>query len=342
MKSRIKQNTFGAMVVSVIAGLLLGLPLAAGAQQAEFEFFRTEDAPGFFQLKVFAGPNAEPRDSGIVAIKNYKADEQERYKQTMDIIRDWGNITIISPADRERFGADKYVQLSIGSEIEGMASFLPEGIEIDQNRVRNFLIEHTAREYFDTVELQFVGGNVTDVYSRNTSPLRSSGADFVGRYETNEKTSVLLTVADGTRREQLTATLDFGDPLTVDPQLSYEIPRLWQEIKTRQSSPRLSGLQRRLVPLFPYFLGLLALGSLLLLYMEYRHHQKNLHQAALRWLPYHPLSSSVPRSTQVPNRISGVRKTANRRDFLRNHVLHRAPLGEHIPLEWLRRRHKDM
>ncbi len=333
---RIRTTLFAALLA--VIGLVGG---GAHAQLAEFEVFRTEDTPGFVRIVVLPGPDAVGRAPQVVFARGFSPNEVADYEAVLAEIRQFPTAQVVTVAEAEAQLTDPTViVLGLGQTGLDVPTFTASGVDAGVVRFNAFLDTHAPTEYFTQVTLGVGEEMLTDLYSVGTTPLRATGAEWVGRFTRDDTPLDLqLTVDQGEQTQVLQAQVDLTDPSFIDPAYSYVIPRQWQEIHDRKSKPLLDPFWQWVTPYFPYLLGGLALLFLLwLLYEISTNRRAHLHDS-VAWLRYHPHPERAfgePPLTPLL-RFDGDTPKISRQRFLREHLLHRHHLGEYTPLDWIKR-----
>ncbi len=195
----------------------------------EFETVRTEQAPGFFLVRIFPVDGTKPLPVQNIFVTNYASDESERYMDIVPLIQELGGL-IITKDELGAYMADPLSRIVfLGEKEEG---FLHFALDSSDKSVEQFEVfsEHFLSEIFlKDVQLDF-GGNAVEILPSVLPDISKNSLLVVGKFREPMKTRMELrgVTADGEIRA--VEPLYLQDKALSSPLASQSLPELWEEL----------------------------------------------------------------------------------------------------------------
>lgn len=264
-------------IKSLRAFLLLTVlcPLLAGnwaaAQNLSYEVIRTEQAPGYFALRVYPGDELPPLQVETVFVTNYTTkSEKAQYADLIQAIRNSG-AQVLKPHEAAGLvGDDRYRLVLIGGpsqdrwlQFNAENEVIPEFETFSQNKLGPVYLMNLHGEF---------GGNVSQVRPKTIPYLNDTATYFVGEFERPIKTRVNL---QGETDDVIVQADGIMDLSHYQPHPAEGvITQLWHDLSPLNSCPPVKGeekgvfgcknfdLKDLVTNSFPFLLG--AFGLLLM------------------------------------------------------------------------------
>lgn len=212
--------------VIVILVTLLSLAYNAQAQSLEFETLRTEHSPGFFELRIFPGPDLRPMLVTDQYVANFK--DKKQYQPLIDVLTEL-NKNIITPEEAQtlEFSArDRVIWLG-GTPPPNTLHFHTQTDDILTD-FEVFSDAYLGPVYLTNLDLDF-GGNASETYPERIKFLNGQMSVY-GKFERPLKTR--LTIQGTSKNGEIMATapvyLNEYDPLS----RRAKIAESWEKLAT--------------------------------------------------------------------------------------------------------------
>lgn len=247
----------------------------ASAQQFEFETVRTPEVPGFFLVKVFNDPHALPIPTYDVFIRNFDADEADRYESLLAILPDVG-IQVVTPEEREKMSLPPDTRVTaLGDPLEGVERTFQ--VKKDEDIFAVFEI-FSAQElppvFLQDLEASF-GGNVLEVFVEKNYFTGEEPITIVGKFDRPMKTRMELSGITAEGEVKLSAPVPLHDETYTQSPLANDLPEIWEKL-AQEDAPEESGAPWWTASFwFPLGIVVVAIIVFVLLFRSLRKKYKN-------------------------------------------------------------------
>ena len=278
----------------ILIGALIFPFLCLASNSLEFELVKTEETPGFFAVTIFPVQDEELISKDITFIKNFSIEEISVYKPVIQFLNEIGAKVVDSiPVENASTNI-----VSLGDSIPRSKNFHLESEEIPLEQFENFSLHNLRPIFFRNLQAKF-GGNISGVSTLEKSITNDPGIAFLGKFEKNIRTRMVILSDDNNEIVQFEAPLDLTDSQFSLSPLAKQLPSLWEQLhhkKINNSSNYFS--------LFPWILGGIILFILFVIFIRYTRRkyrnflerQENIHEE----LPWKTVSSQDNNSSNNP------------------------------------------
>lgn len=222
----------------VLLLLAFSIVLSTQAQSLEFETVRSQNAPGFFALRIFPGSDLTPIPVENVYVKNFKNErEAARYEPLLNSLTSM-SVQILTAEDAKPLLLSQSHRLVwLGGQAPlGQLHFVTQEADI-MTAFTDFSQEKLGPVYLTNLDFNF-GGNVSEVYPERVRFLGMQ-ATIYGKFERPIKTRFELT-ANAARGEISAVTplyLDEYVPLSESYTLAEDWEAAYQAATNAQTRP---------------------------------------------------------------------------------------------------------
>lgn len=209
---------------------------AVGEEDFTYQLLRTDEVPGYFLLRVLPAEGLKPLEQ---LLTHYVVSAEEEEIRTL--LEEQG-ASILSPTQALALqGRFRLVAVGLPELTHPSALVLHS---MPRGEARDFLAyqqQYLGPVVAEDVAVEFLPGNVHDVYSWGGDMLSSSGAMYLGAFDFAAPEVVTLRgfTAEGGALTRLELPLD--QPLPVDETLHYGIADFWEAVhQASTTTPALS------------------------------------------------------------------------------------------------------
>jgi len=240
---------------------------AVSAQNIAYEVIRTEEAPGFFALRVYPGSDLPELEVETVFVENFRHKrERKQFASLSQNLKEAG-LQVLSATEATAFVDDEYYRLVLlgGPKQARWLQFNPP---INQNlneAFEMFSLTKLGPVYLSNIKAEF-GGNVQQVRPDQAPFLDDKSTYFVGQFEKEMKTKVTITGETPDITVQADGVMDLSTYKT--HQGSTVLQTLWNDLKPNQSDTNKASIEFDIKKLitnsFPFLLAILGLSIMYL------------------------------------------------------------------------------
>jgi len=243
----------------ILLGALLFPFLCVASSSLEFELVKTPETPGFFAVTIFPVQEEELLSKNITFIKNFSAEEEYIYKPVIQFLNEIGAKVL----DTLPLETNSTHIVSLGDSISESKNFHIKSEETSLEKFEHFSLHNLKPIFFKNLQTDF-GGNISAVSKLETSITSDPGITFIGKFEKNMKTRMVVISEDENEFTQFEAPLDLTDSQFSLSPLAKQLPSLWEQFhqkKINSSSPSFS--------LLPWIGGGIILFILCIIFIRY-------------------------------------------------------------------------
>jgi len=239
----------------------------SAAQNIAYEVIRTQEAPGYFALRVYPGSDLPELEVETVFVENFDSTaERKKFTNLSQSLKNTGLSLLSSTQATELVGSDKHRLVLLGGPVQNRwLQFAPQDYTGLSEQFEMFSLTKLGPVYLSNINAEF-GGNVSQVRPDQVPFLDDQSTYFVGQFDKEMKTRVSLSG----ETPELTVQADgIMDLTTYKPhQADSMLENLWKELTPTNAAtivnPSLWNLKSIVTSSFPFLLGFIGL---LLMYL---------------------------------------------------------------------------
>lgn len=281
-------------------GLLLLIPsICSGNKSLDFDLLRTEETPGFFSVTVFPSEEAYPIQKEIVFVKNFSKQETKKYTPILSFLSELGATIIASPPPK----TDTKQFVSLGDSFGNEKNFSLNDNQNPLDAFEEFSLQNLQPVFFQNIHAEF-GGNISNVEQFKTNIIGDRGVTFIGKFEKDMRTRMLLHADQGGQNVQFEIPLNLHDTTLSASPVAKELPQLWEQLHNEKIN---MPSKKTHFSFFPWILG--GIGILILVgifirrsLFKYNHFLEN-QDSLQEELPWRTISSKTENTPSNPFEI---------------------------------------
>jgi hypothetical protein len=240
------------------------------AQNIAYEVIRTEEAPGYFALRVYPGNDLPPLEVETVLVENFQnKSERTKFAGLISNLKNTGLKVLSAEAATELVDNDNYRLVLLGGPTQNRwLQFKPKESLNFNEQFEMFSLTKLGPVYLSNIQADF-GGNVSQVRPDQVPFLDQQSTYFVGQFDKPMKTRVSLSGETPDLMVQADGIMDLTD--YVPSEASSVLAQLWVDLNPSNvissGSTIEFNIKKIVTSSFPY---LLALLGLILMYISTR------------------------------------------------------------------------
>lgn len=240
---------------------------AVSAQNIAYEVIRTEEAPGFFALRVYPGSDLPELEVETVFVENFRHKRERKQFASLNQNLKEAGLQVLSATEATAFVDDEHYRLVLlgGPKQARWLQFNPP---INQNlneAFEMFSLTRLGPVYLSNIKAEF-GGNVQQVRPDQAPFLDDKSTYFVGQFEKEMKTKVTITGETPDITVQADGVMDLSTYKA--HQGSTVLQTLWNELKPDQNEANKTSttfdIKKLITNSFPFLLAILGLNIMYL------------------------------------------------------------------------------
>lgn len=239
----------------------------AQAQNIAYEVIRTEEAPGYFALRVYPGQDLPELEVETVFVENFTSKaERKKFENLSQNLKSAGLQLLNSNQATNFVGNESYRLVLLGGPTQNRwLQFKPQKSGDLDEQFEMFSLTKLGPVYLSNIKTDF-GGNISQVRPQEAPFLDDQSTYFVGQFEQPIKTRVTITGETPDITVQADGVMDLT---TYHPhQADSMLETLWKELNPVENLPTLNPMtwdfKNMVTNSFPF---LLAFVGLALMYM---------------------------------------------------------------------------
>ncbi len=233
------------------------------AQNIAYEVIRTEEAPGYFALRVYPGEDLPALEVETVLVENFsnKA-ERKKFTPLVKNLKNTGLKVLSAEEATALVGDENYRLVLLGGPTQTRwLQFKPEDFLNLNEQFEMFSLTKLGPVYLSNIQANF-GGNVTAVRPEQVPFLDDKSTYFVGQFDKAMKTRVSITGETPELTVQADGVMDLS---TFKPhEASNVLSSLWADLTPDNKSKTPSNFNVDLKDIvtnsFPFLIALIGLA----------------------------------------------------------------------------------
>lgn len=237
------------------------------AQNIAYEVIRTEEAPGYFALRVYPGNDLPELEVETVFVENFR--HQRERKQFADLtqnLKDAGLQVLSSTEGAALVNDDNYRLVLLGGPKQShWLQFTPPSNQTINEAFEMFSLTKLGPVYLSNIKANF-GGNVQQVRPDQVPFLDDKSTYFVGQFDKAMKTKVTITGETPDLTVQADGIMDLSTYQAHEG--SRVLQTLWNDLTPNQANTNKTSttfaIKKLITSSFPFLLAILGLSIMYL------------------------------------------------------------------------------
>ena len=214
----------------LISTLLFPLLLCTANDSLEFEFVKTTETPGFFAVTVFPTQETLPTHKNITFVKNFSKEDKKTYEPVIQFLSEIG-AKVIDTLDTNDNTANI---VTLGAPVQESKNFQVENEENSLEQFEQFSLQNLKPVFFRNLRAEF-GGNISEVVQSQKNIIGDQDMTFIGKFEKDMRTRMLIVTDDKYESIEFQAPLDFTDAQFSQSPLAKKLPTMWEQLQKKES-----------------------------------------------------------------------------------------------------------